>query len=320
MNRKLQPDFLTQASKIMHFSFDNLDDFERYGKNWSFYCKYRFGNGEFTGKYDIYQDKDFQIARSFYRDGMMYNGHPPKGTVNLVIVLSKEGSLCINKKKMNTNDVLILDDQDEYEIIFSHGIHIGVISMQLSFVDENLPFLNQKYNQVFKDHQEGIREICYLNFQDVSSAEIKNKLISLTKRSLMLNRALVKSLTTNEELAFEIRNQILQDLQSCIKISSLSVDNKISERSLQNSFKKLFGITPKKFIKILKFNLVYRDLSAALNTESVTQIAMKWGFNHLGNFSKQYKEIFKESPKETKNRHENSHIEPQCLSPERITT
>jgi AraC-like DNA-binding protein len=44
----------------------------------------------------------------------------------------------------------------------------------------------------------------------------------------------------------------------------------------------------------------YRDLLGAMRDEtSVTQVASKYGFTHLGKFSVEYKRLFQESPSKT---------------------
>ena len=47
---------------------------------------------------------------------------------------------------------------------------------------------------------------------------------------------------------------------------------------------------------------VREDLSRADTDESVTQIAMKWGFRHLGRFAVGYRNRFGETPSQTRRR------------------
>ena len=82
-----------------------------------------------------------------------------------------------------------------------------------------------------------------------------------------------------------------------INIASLAIKHQISEKSLQNAFKSLFGFTPKLFFRLTKLNLIHHELIHSNSKEtSVIRVANKWGFKHMGNFSKQYTELFEENP------------------------
>ena len=88
-----------------------------------------------------------------------------------------------------------------------------------------------------------------------------------------------------------------------LKVSDMAAQHNISERGLQNSFNSLFGFTPKLFMRQLKLNLVRHELSHdIMKGTTVMRVAQKWGFAHMGRFSKFYTELFEENPSETLNR------------------
>jgi len=85
-----------------------------------------------------------------------------------------------------------------------------------------------------------------------------------------------------------------------ISISSLAEQYDVSEQTLQNSFKSLFGFTPKYFFRSLKLNLINQELKKSdLEQTTVSKIALKWGFVHMGRFSAYYTELFGEYPSQT---------------------
>ena len=85
-----------------------------------------------------------------------------------------------------------------------------------------------------------------------------------------------------------------------INIESFAKQYKVSVKTLENAFKSLFGFTPKKFLQLLKLNLVHHDLqNADPKTCSVLRIASKWGFTHMGRFSQDYTKLFGENPSDT---------------------
>jgi transcriptional regulator GlxA family with amidase domain len=74
----------------------------------------------------------------------------------------------------------------------------------------------------------------------------------------------------------------------------------VSERTLQNAFKEIMGMTPVAYLTRLRLHRVRHALRVATpSSTTVTAEALKWGFWHLGDFSRTYKEFFGELPSDT---------------------
>jgi transcriptional regulator GlxA family with amidase domain len=85
-----------------------------------------------------------------------------------------------------------------------------------------------------------------------------------------------------------------------VNIDSFAKQYQVSIQTLENAFKSLFGFTPKKFLQLLKLNLVHHDLqNTDPESSTVLRIASKWGFSHMGRFSQEYTKLFGENPSET---------------------
>jgi len=102
--------------------------------------------------------------------------------------------------------------------------------------------------------------------------------------------------------ALEVRSFLLNSLEETMSIQSIVEQFRTSDKTLENSFKSLFGITPKHFMNLLKLNKAHEDLHHAdALTTNVSDIAIKWGFSHFGRFAKEYKALFEVLPSETLN-------------------
>ena len=74
----------------------------------------------------------------------------------------------------------------------------------------------------------------------------------------------------------------------------------VSERTLDNAFKEVMGITPVAYLIRLRLHQVRKALLAASHgSTTVTAEALDWGFWHFGEFSRAYKECFGELPSDT---------------------
>jgi len=88
-----------------------------------------------------------------------------------------------------------------------------------------------------------------------------------------------------------------------LRVSDLCTIAKVSERTLQNLFKKELGMTPKAYLIGQKMYAVHRELWEADPAKTrVLDVANYWDFWHMGQFAADYRRIFGELPSETLNR------------------
>ena len=74
----------------------------------------------------------------------------------------------------------------------------------------------------------------------------------------------------------------------------------MSVRSLQESFRRSLDTTPMAYLRHLRLEKVRDELMAAApGTVSVTDVAARWGFVHLGRFAAAYRSEFAERPSDT---------------------
>lgn len=73
-------------------------------------------------------------------------------------------------------------------------------------------------------------------------------------------------------------------------------------RALQRGFKEVVGMSPTAYVRAVRLDRVHEELLHHCGTASVTDIAMKWGFFHLGRFAQQYRERFGVLPSQTARR------------------
>ena len=83
-------------------------------------------------------------------------------------------------------------------------------------------------------------------------------------------------------------------------VAELAADVSVSVRSLQEGFRRSLDTTPMAYLRQLRLEKVCDELSAAEpGTVSVTEVATRWGFVHLGRFAAAYSSAFGEQPSAT---------------------
>lgn len=96
---------------------------------------------------------------------------------------------------------------------------------------------------------------------------------------------------------------ITRNVHQQISMAQLVGAANVSARTLFEGFRNFRGVSPMQYAKNLRLDRVRAELvgirSGFTNRQSLTEIAGKWGFAHMGNFSKYYKERFGERPSHT---------------------
>jgi transcriptional regulator GlxA family with amidase domain len=82
--------------------------------------------------------------------------------------------------------------------------------------------------------------------------------------------------------------------------STLAEAVSVSVRSLHEGFQRSVGMSPMTYLRELRLARVHKELTDA-TTESVTvtQVAVHWGFVHLGRFALVYRRKYGRPPSET---------------------
>jgi AraC-like DNA-binding protein len=84
------------------------------------------------------------------------------------------------------------------------------------------------------------------------------------------------------------------------RVGELAAAAGTTVRQLQESFQRERGASPMEVLRRTRLECARAELAAADPAQStVSEIATRWGFFHLGRFSVQYRETFHESPSQT---------------------
>jgi len=95
-------------------------------------------------------------------------------------------------------------------------------------------------------------------------------------------------------------NAVEAEPERAWRVADLAGHAGVSARTLQEGFQRDLGVTPLEFLRRTRLERARASLlSADPTTTSVTDIAARWGFFHLGRFAQTYREAYQESPSQT---------------------
>jgi AraC-like DNA-binding protein len=87
-----------------------------------------------------------------------------------------------------------------------------------------------------------------------------------------------------------------------VTLGDLAAVSGVPGRTLLKHFKQHYGVSPMRYWRDRRFARVHEALQRTREDESVTDVAMTWGFYHLGRFAIEYARRFGESPRDTRGR------------------
>ena len=94
--------------------------------------------------------------------------------------------------------------------------------------------------------------------------------------------------------------EVIHSQQAPISLPELAAAVETTPRTLQRAFHEKLKISPLKYQRIHRLNAAHDALRKAnKSSATVTDLALEWGFNELGRFACEYRQIFGESPATT---------------------
>ncbi len=87
-----------------------------------------------------------------------------------------------------------------------------------------------------------------------------------------------------------------------ISVADMAVAARVSLRSLREGFRAHLATTPLAYLRRVRLDLARRDLLAIADGQAlgtVTEVALRWGFVHLGRFTGHYRQTYGETPSQT---------------------
>ena len=101
------------------------------------------------------------------------------------------------------------------------------------------------------------------------------------------------------EYAIRVRDHIHLSPLDQLDMAALSRDLDVGRHHLNRCFREHFGVSIHEFVHLCRLHRARDFLAASTLHQTVTEVAYSCGFNHLGRFSTEYRQLFGETPSQT---------------------
>ena len=171
--------------------------------------------------------------------------------------------------------------------------HEMVKEVPAGYLNELRLLINQFEHTIKKSNQSQYHASCINTIQMQIIACLVNILTENQSTQQLMN-------PKNSKLIKHLTDYIHTHLSEQIRIKQLCCQAHVSERTVQNLFKKELGILPKSYILGAKLNHVHHSLwHANLSDIFIGDIAFNAGFLHMGQFATDFYKVFNELPSDT---------------------
>lgn len=224
----------------------------------------------------------------------------------------------INNEQTTYNQLLCRPGALDFELLTPDEFSIYGLVLHRSFFTE---LTEQTKEELYDNNNDGlwldnvssaelqkIRQYLSLLLQhkgnrwsnDTHESILQDAIVELLSKSQQTSVARITS-PQRQRIMARVKEYLNESrMKSPITISEICSAVHISRRTLQYTFTQCYGISPKQYIQITRLNQVRRVLLSNEDFQTISEIAVNYGFFHLGLFSQSYKRLFGESPGQTR--------------------
>ncbi len=289
-------------------SFNDFNFFKKTVNDWNLDFNI-ISKGDFNADFHLFTSDNFLLSRETLNGTIEHRGYSPIGYRTVVIPINYGNELTWYKKRMQGKEILIFPKNPAIDVTTYDGLDIFLFSIEEEILSELIEKNNWEncksifngdakevpiredfsvdffvkadkfMNTEFEDREKQQAEIEmlaiffleFLNKQEHSTINIPN-----SKQNKAVDKAL--EIIHNEEAELTPVGQL------CKLVG-------VSERTLYNAFKNRFKASPNEYVKAIRLNKVKKELFTNEN-ESISSLAGKYHFWHMGQFAKDFKNQF----------------------------
>ncbi|MCY1212064.1 Helix-turn-helix domain protein [compost metagenome] len=322
--RKRDYSALTKLSDASYSTTETSDVFQQAECLQKWQQKYiQIGKGAFSGRLKELSLGEIQLFRESMNKAVDEQGRPWENSfaIGVPVELTGEGYWCGDL--LTKNSVFSLKPNSElkfrtpdYSDIFVAVLDLEYLQHYSDLVEETSPHRILTLDGVEKVPEQ-LSDTFRSSFHSVLHAIESNPSVlnsGLSQRTLLndlmhnifsalvvLNRieAHNQKQSVHRYIVERAREFILSRKDQPPTILEICQELKISRRTLHYGFIKVLGINPVTFLRYLRLNGARKDILSSSDHLTISEIAARWGFWHMGMFSSYYKQLFGEPPSTT---------------------
>ena len=305
------------------FELNNFDQFTEVVHSWDVDFL-QLDGGTFYSCLQQMVTPEIQVGHTHFDCHLEQKGTSPKDMWTFVIMNEDASMFKFNHTTtLSTSTMVIYSPGYEINAVSYDGFHIYTFSVTHKHLQKltkalGMDKIEEKLREIDRveldlDQADALRT----QLKDIlaDAASLEHKVISPEGKDLLLNFVPVKFLKAIGDhigcaknkvikekhfLYLEVRAYMHTHLYEPINIEEIAKKFNLSERSLRNYFKEELNTSPKQYLTALRLTKIRGEFQVLKKEKGlIEKTARKFGFHHMGQFAKAYKDFFGELPSET---------------------
>ncbi|HEY7884592.1 MAG TPA: helix-turn-helix domain-containing protein [Cellvibrionaceae bacterium] len=305
-----------------HYSSAYIDDaaIQAALQPWAAMECYQLGSGRHLAQMEVLNLGRQQVVRETQLASVQKLGVTPPGFCTLSYC-TPAPNFRFSELGVDSSTIFFMPERTEYDIYVPEGIQTSYISFQLDNFLQGAQALNpaqwerapRQLQSIHNGQQPALQSAitqwlqCTQAFTPAQSEQFNEQLLQQVLLIATAQSADYTPLSLAERLqAFHTCRKARSYIEECFgldivpSISAICRVVGVSERNLQYAFRAYVNMSPLAYLRACRLSSV-RTLLRTSNaaTTTVTAVAMRFGFLHLGRFASDYKNTFGEFPSAT---------------------
>ena len=276
----------------------------------------QLGAGKFRSDLAVRRVQDVDLYADRFNKAISVYLEPPADTVSFLFPRSVTGKFLACGHNVGNDKLIVIPDGSSVDIAApdlagSEAITISnTLYVELSEVltptlirPDDLTIVEGNSAQLHHLRQTLLNLVAYPE-SDVNDEQLSDLLAATIvwitdnpgqgSQSLDLNAS-----TARIRIAKLAQEYIEEYHRETVRMEDLCRVTSVGIRTLQRCFKEYFELSISDYLKAVRLNTAHRELTVAHPSEdSVTSIALRNGFTHLGRFSTEFRNLFGQLPSE----------------------
>ena len=277
----------------------------------------QLGRGKYEGRISAVHSGSVQLARSLRSLGTLLRGNVPRGTVVLSVPVNAPRPIFYRGGLLASSSVIALRHTEEVDFRSAGSLDMLTIAVDEDRLQKHAMALwgepvdaRRKRQRLSLAEPAARGRLVARLLQLLDAAERDSKRVVESGPAKAFEGAVLDAILCEvadrerpEEtpmrywLARRAADFLHAHCREPLSIAEICAAVGANRRTLHLGFREVFGVTPMAYLTALRLNGVRAKL---LNSDArdltITQVAMNWGFSHLGRFSINYRAHFGESP------------------------
>ena len=299
--------------EIIEGFFTDADHYNEIVKNWDLHFKL-LGKTDFSAQLKMISNERFSLARQKLTGAIEQKGKTQEDFIVFGFATNNTSFYWFDKKA-DSNNLIIFPKGNYFEVVSSEDYDVFVISIYKDYffkalgdieVNTQISLYDGKSKMLFLSKSFSNRFSKLLNFflnSDLKNDKKNDTMIKTIVATLIeylneINHSYKNDKINKKDIALKKAVTIISNhIEDLYPIKQLCVMVGVSERTLLYAFKEKYKVSTSEYIKAHRLNKVKQEIYNTKGT-SISEIAGKYHFWHMGQFAKDFKKQFGALPSE----------------------